>query len=218
MSKNVVFDFDGVIHSYTSGWLGVTIIPDPPVNGIGLAIESIRREGYNVIVQSTRCSTPEGVRAVKDYLDKYNITVDDITSDKPPAVAYIDDRAICFDGHPETLLKKVKQFKPWNNTHKFQECWVYGKRCLFCIDRIDRDEYPALNRYELMYDDNDEPTSMQTDVLVNFYGSILSPTILIDRSNRNYYASNGNLGVNFNKGELEISNNMITMEEFMGGR
>ena len=41
----VVFDFDGVIHSYTSGWKGTTEIPDPPVPGIQEAIEHIRMAG-----------------------------------------------------------------------------------------------------------------------------------------------------------------------------
>ena len=48
----VVFDFDGVIHSYTSGWKGTTEIPDPPVPGIREAIEHIRLAGYRVVVVS----------------------------------------------------------------------------------------------------------------------------------------------------------------------
>ena len=34
MKYTVVLDFDGVIHSYSSGWRGKTCIPDPPVPGI----------------------------------------------------------------------------------------------------------------------------------------------------------------------------------------
>ena len=52
--QRVVFDFDGVIHSYVSGWKGATKIPDPPVAGIKEAIDDIRKAGYEVCVVSTR--------------------------------------------------------------------------------------------------------------------------------------------------------------------
>lgn len=109
----VVFDFDGVIHSYTSGWGGVNTIPDPPVPGIREAIAEIRNAGYRVVVVSTRCSELEGMMAIRKFMDENNILVDDISSHKPPALVYIDDRAICFDGHPEMLLDKIQEFKPW---------------------------------------------------------------------------------------------------------
>ena len=111
----VVFDFDGVIHSYTSGWKGNSVTPDPPVPGIREAIERIRLAGFRVVVVSTRCCGPEGMGAVMRYLSENNIIVDDVVREKPPAVCYIDDRAICFDGHPETLLEKIINFRPWNH-------------------------------------------------------------------------------------------------------
>jgi len=114
MKKTIVFDFDGVIHSYTSGWQGVEVIPDPVVPGIQSAIHSLQQEGYEVIVVSTRCAKPEGIVAVKKYLVENGIVVDDVMTEKPPAICYVDDRAICFDGHPETLFEKVQNFKPWN--------------------------------------------------------------------------------------------------------
>ena len=113
MKQTVVFDFDGVIHSYTSGWKGATIIPDPPVPGIKEAIEKIRKF-YYVVVVSSRCSSPEGVTAIIDYLKVNGIVVDDVVMEKPPAVVYIDDRAIRFNGDPGDLLKQIVAFKPWN--------------------------------------------------------------------------------------------------------
>lgn len=114
MKKTVVFDFDGVIHSYTSGWQGEANIPDPPVPGIKEAIEEIRDAGYEVVVLSTRTSTLEGCKAVHSWLEFYGIEVDRVCGKKPPAIVYIDDRAICFDGKPEGLLDKIQEFRPWN--------------------------------------------------------------------------------------------------------
>ena len=115
MAKTVVFDFDGVIHSYTSGWKGETNIPDPPVPGIQEALKEIHDAGYEVVVVSTRCKTVLGRMAIENWLDMYGMTqeVDKVCKEKPPAITYIDDRAICFDGHPETLLKKIQNFQPW---------------------------------------------------------------------------------------------------------
>lgn len=114
MKQTVVFDFDGVIHSYTSGWQGAAIISDPPVSGIKQAIADIRGAGYEVVVVSTRTATAEGYGAVRAWLMDHEIEVDRICAEKPPAIVYIDDRAICFDGVAETLLGKIKVFKPWN--------------------------------------------------------------------------------------------------------
>ena len=112
-TPTIVFDFDGVIHSYTSGWKGVANIPDPPVPGIREAIAEIRDAGYRVVVVSTRCSERDGLMAIHKFMDENNILVDDISAHKPPALVYIDDRALCFDGHPEMLLNKIQEFKPW---------------------------------------------------------------------------------------------------------
>lgn len=115
MKQTVVFDFDGVIHSYTSGWQGATNIPDEPVYGIHEALRDIKEAGYEIVVVSTRCSTDEGTMAIESWLYKWclDTLVDKVCKEKPPAIVYIDDRAICFDGKPETLLSKIEAFKPW---------------------------------------------------------------------------------------------------------
>jgi hypothetical protein len=111
----VVFDFDGVIHSYTSGWKGMDVIPDPPVKGVKEFIQELRKT-YQVFVFSTRCAKPEGINAIREYLEKYEIIVDGVVDHKPPAFITIDDRTICFTGekHFETLMEEILKFKPWN--------------------------------------------------------------------------------------------------------
>lgn len=130
--KTVVFDFDGVIHSYSSGWQGETVIPDPPVSGIKEAISDIM-EDYRVVVVSTRCATEEGKAAIEAWLSKYGIEVDEVTKEKPSAICYIDDRAICFDGRPELLRSKIEAFKPWYHADKAPILvGLADSRCPYC--------------------------------------------------------------------------------------
>ena len=110
--KTVVLDFDGVIHSYASGWQGIDVIPDPPVAGIRKAIDDLRKV-YRVVVVSSRCAEERGTAAITEYLTLYGIRVDGICAEKPPAVCYVDDRAIRFDGDPEKMLREVKAFRSW---------------------------------------------------------------------------------------------------------
>jgi hypothetical protein len=109
---NVIFDFDGVINRYDSGWQGPTLTPDPPVEGIREAILEVAEE-FRVVVVSSRCYHEGGIEAIKAYMTLHDIYYDDVTGEKPHAVVQIDDRAITFDGNPKTLLEKIKTFKTW---------------------------------------------------------------------------------------------------------
>lgn len=128
MSKPILcVDFDGVVHSYTSGWKGADVVPDPPVPG---AIPWLWKaaEWWDVQIYSSRSSQNSGINAMQKWLafhaflelgdeDSAERFLNAITfpEQKPAAFLTIDDRAICFDGdwselNPADLLN----FKPWN--------------------------------------------------------------------------------------------------------
>ena len=120
MKRIVCLDFDGVIHSYTSGWQGETVIPDPPVDG---AFEAIREylTLFNVVIYSSRSQKPGGIDAMKAWFLLHGWKADDhgepeyieFATEKPPASVTIDDRAITFNGtFPST--GDLYAFKPWN--------------------------------------------------------------------------------------------------------
>lgn len=66
----IVLDFDGVIHSYTSGWKGPRVIPDPPVPG---AIEFLLEAGvcYDIAVSSSRSHYWFGRAAMRNYIAEH---------------------------------------------------------------------------------------------------------------------------------------------------
>lgn len=126
MKKPILcLDFDGVIHSYTSGWQGAAIIPDRPVPG---AMEFICQavEQFRVVVYSSRSGQPGGVEAMEGWLLAFLVEHADSFGEakrvfdqiewpleKPSAMVTIDDRAITFTGTWPTL-DELKAFRPWN--------------------------------------------------------------------------------------------------------
>ena len=108
--RTICLDFDGVIHSHQHGWQGETIIPDPPVHKVDIAISELRKD-YRVVVFSARCRTDEGVEAVRAWLKKHNIEVDEVCRNKPPAHIYVDDRAVRFQGDWQQTIADIHNFR-----------------------------------------------------------------------------------------------------------
>jgi len=113
---DVAIDFDGVIHSYKSGWLGFDVLVDPPVDGAIKFLKTVL-EHFRVSIMSTRAAEPEGVEAIKNYLKKYGMTDEEVdkinvTSIKIHAKIYIDDRGYQFNGTFPTV-EYLRSFLPW---------------------------------------------------------------------------------------------------------
>ncbi len=118
MKQTVILDFDGVIHSYSSGWKGANVIPDPPTEGASEAVARLR-EQYIVVVVSSRCHQPGGIEAIKAWLALHNIAVDAVSNDKPPHIVTVDDRAFRFEGDWDAVLKGIPEASvPWNKKGK----------------------------------------------------------------------------------------------------
>jgi hypothetical protein len=128
MTKPILcLDFDGVIHSYTSGWKGADVIPDPPVEG-ALQFIVAAMEHFTVAIFSSRSHQPGGKQAMQQWLGYWSVDpLHGMPSDfdhgawgaiqwpleKPPAFVTIDDRALTFDGTWPDMVT-LKNFKPWN--------------------------------------------------------------------------------------------------------
>ena len=115
MKKTILIDFDGVIHSYSSGWSGINTIRDKPVEGSFKFLEECLNR-FEVYIYSTRCETEEGIAAMIRWFKVWEFNrVDDLrfTYMKIPAWLTIDDRTFQFNGIFPTV-EEIDNFKPWN--------------------------------------------------------------------------------------------------------
>lgn len=115
-TKVVCLDFNGVLDTYT-GWVGGGVGTEyGPRPGVQEFLEQLNARGYRpVILTAIKPSD------VMDWLRRYGLwdLIHDVTNVKPPAVAYIDDRAICFDGDFNKTLTQLDSFRPfWSQEDK----------------------------------------------------------------------------------------------------
>ena len=122
MTKPILcLDFDGVCNSYTSGWQGATVIPDPPVPGMWSFLEAAWHH-FQIAIFSSRSHQEGGIQAMRNWFVTHadsGLRRDlaqkwlDFPTAKPPAFLTIDDRAITFTGTwPD--MHTLQTFKPWN--------------------------------------------------------------------------------------------------------
>lgn len=123
MSKPILcLDFDGVCHSYVSGWKGADVIPDPPVEGLFEFLAEANKH-FSIHIYSSRSHQLGGVRAMEKWVYEWFIREYGMHSippfklhfpvQKPAAFLTIDDRSVLFMGKwPDVEL--MTHFKPWN--------------------------------------------------------------------------------------------------------
>lgn len=116
--KTLCVDFDGVLHSYESGWKGADIVFDGPVPGAVEWLRAMLGEGFDICVYSSRSKDPRGVAAMQAALKVWGMDPDDVDrldfpTEKPAAWLTIDDRCFRFEGDFPSA-DWLRRFRPWN--------------------------------------------------------------------------------------------------------
>lgn len=144
MKKILLLDFDGVCHSYTSGWKGADVIPDPPVDGLEQFLRAAAKE-FQIDVFSSRTNQPGGMKAMISWFENYYPRLVEelgilFPTEKPPAWITLDDRGWQFNGvWPD--VQELVAFKPWylrkpeqvaSAENNFSPAGTSSTYCKFC--------------------------------------------------------------------------------------
>jgi ribonucleotide monophosphatase NagD (HAD superfamily) len=108
--NNIAVDFDGVIHNFDKGYHDGTCYGDP-IEGSLDALKELSKT-YNIIIFTAKAKPNRplvngktGTELVSEWLEKYGVLdcVNEITSEKPRAMLYIDDNAYRFENWVDTI-------------------------------------------------------------------------------------------------------------------
>lgn len=107
----IAIDFDGVIYKNSKGYHDGTIYDDP-IEGALDAIKDIHDKGYTIVIFTGKVKpdrpSPNSktmIQLVEEWLEKHNVRqyIKEVTSEKPRALVYIDDKGYRFTNWGSTL-------------------------------------------------------------------------------------------------------------------
>ena len=114
----IAIDFDGVIYKNSKGYHDGTVY-DEPIEGALDAIKLFYDKGYSIVIFTGKVKPDRPspnkksmIQLVEEWLEKYGVRqyIKEVTSEKPRALIYIDDKGYRFTDWPSTLDFFTKEF------------------------------------------------------------------------------------------------------------
>jgi len=116
--SQIAIDFDGVIYKNSKGYHDGTVY-DEPIEGALDAIKLFHDKGYSIVIFTGKVKpdrpSPNNktmIQLIEEWLEKYEIRqyIKEVTSEKPRALIYIDDKGYRFTDWSSTLDFFNKEF------------------------------------------------------------------------------------------------------------
>lgn len=107
----IAIDFDDVVHLNSKGFHDGTVY-DFPVPGVEEAFKAIKTAGYSIVIFTAKAKPDRplvdgktGAMLIWEWLEKHHLSsyIKQVTSEKPRAKYYIDDKAVRFINWNDTL-------------------------------------------------------------------------------------------------------------------
>lgn len=112
----ILIDFDNTIHNYYKGWQNGEVYGDI-LEDAKESVDTLRKLfDVEIYIFTTRLSSDnenreEQIQKINEWLDRYGIQVDGITSDKIGALMYIDDKGFRLYNWKENLPQIIEIIK-----------------------------------------------------------------------------------------------------------
>jgi len=106
--RTICVDFDGVLAEPVTNWIGPHTVGQPKPGALAFIVE-LYKCGYRIVIFTTRANSMEGHSAVREWLHRHDFPLLEVTSQKLPALLYIDDRGYRFSGNFEEAIQFVHE-------------------------------------------------------------------------------------------------------------